>query len=211
MSKIDLKRELKRFYTAKRKPEIVEVPAGKFLAITGRGAPGGEAYQRALRALYSTVYALKSMAKKRGQDFVVMPLEGLWWWDKPTAEPPPREEWNWKMMVRVPDFITGEMVEAAKRETLRRKGIEEIEGVSLELFDEGLSAQVLHIGPYSEEASTIRRLHSFIAEKGYEIKGHHHEIYLSDPRRTPPERLKTILRQPIKKAAAEESHPSNTL
>ena len=199
MSKIDLKRELKRFYTAKGEPEIVEVPAGRFLTIMGRGAPGDETYQRALKALHSTAYALKSIAKSRGQDFVVMPLEGQWWWDRPTAEPPPREEWNWKMMIRVPDFITEEMVETAKREALRRRGIEEIEGISLELFNECLSAQMLHIGPYSEETSTIRRLHSFIAEKGYKMRGHHHEIYLSDPRRTQPERLKTILRQPIGK------------
>jgi hypothetical protein len=156
------------------------------------------------------VYTLKSLAKREGRDFRVMPLEGLWWWDTPTLDPsetPPREEWNWKSMIRVPDFMTEEMVEEAKKEIMREKRIEEIGRVILEFFEEGLAAQMLHIGPYSEEGETIRRLHSFIAEKGYEARGCHHEIYLSDPRRTPPERLRTILRQPIREGA---SHPSNT-
>ena len=203
MSKLDLRKELRSFYTAKRKPAIVDVPAGRFLAITGRGEPGGDAYRAALNALYSVAYTLKFRCKKEGRDFTVMVLEGLWWWDAPAAAPgeaPPREEWNWKSMIRQPDFVTEEMAEAAKEEAKAKKGLPEIDRVVLETFDEGLSAQIMHVGPYSEEGPTIERLHAFIAENGYRPRGLHHEIYLSDPRRTPPERWRTIIRQPVERA-----------
>ena len=202
MDKLDLRKELKQFYTAKSKPSIVDVPEGRFLTITGRGEPGGEAYQAALNALYSVAYTVKFRSKKEGRDFTVMALEGLWWWDTPATtlrEAPPPEEWNWKSMIRQPDFMTEEMVEAAKGEVKAKKGLKEVDNIVLESFDEGLSAQILHVGPYSEEGPTIERLHAFIAENGYRMRGIHHEIYLSDPRRVPPERWKTIIRQPIEK------------
>ncbi len=203
MSKLDLRKELKQFYTARKKPVIIDVPLGKFLTITGRGEPGGEAYQAALNALYSVAYTVKFKSKKEGRDFTVMTLESLWWWDMPATmltEAPPREEWNWKSMIRQPDFMTKEMVEAAKEEAKSKKGLKEVDNVVLEVFEEGLSAQIMHVGPYSEEGPTIDRLHAFIAENGYMMRGLHHEIYLSDPRRTAPERWRTIIRQPIEKA-----------
>lgn len=204
MSKLDLKKELKPYYTSRRKPSIIDVPEGKFLTITGRGEPGGAAYQAALNALYSVAYALKFRCKAEGRDFTVMGLEGLWWWDDPAAfdveNPPPREEWNWKSMIRQPDFVTEGMVEAAKAEAKAKKGLDEIDRIVLESFHEGLSAQIMHVGPYSEEGPTIRRLHEFIEESGYKPRGLHHEIYLSDPRRAAPERWRTIIRQPIEKA-----------
>lgn len=204
MSKLDLKKELKEFYRASaKKPSIVDVPEGKFVTITGRGAPGGSAYQAALNALYSVAYTIKFKCKAEGRDFTVMTLEGLWWWDDPSitglADAPPREEWNWKSMVRIPDFVTEGIVEDAKKIVKAKKGIEEAEQIRLETFHEGLSAQIMHIGPYSEERPTGKRLHDFIEESGYLMRGLHHEIYMSDPRRVPPERLKTILRQPIEK------------
>jgi hypothetical protein len=204
MSKLDLKKELKEFYRASaKKPSIVDVPEGKFVTITGRGPPGGPAYHAALNALYSTAYTIKFKCKAEGKDFTVMTLEGLWWWDEPSitdlADAPPREEWNWKSMIRIPDFVTEGIVEDAKKIVKEKKGIEEAEQIKLETFHEGLSAQILHIGPYSEEGPTGKRLHDFIEESGYRMRGLHHEIYMSDPRRVPPERLKTILRQPIEK------------
>lgn len=204
MSKLDLKRELKEFYRASaKKPSIVDVPDGNFITITGRGEPGGTAYQAALNALYSVAYTLKFRCKAEGRDFTVMPLEGLWWWDDPTifslADAPPRKEWNWKSVIRLPDFVTDEMVEAAKKEVKAKKGIEEVDMIVLETFHEGLSAQIMHIGPYSEEGPTVQKLHDFIKEKGCKMRGRHHEIYMSDPRRVPPERWKTIIRQPIEK------------
>ena len=200
MSKLDLRKELKRYYTAKRKPEIIDVPPGSFLTYVGRGAPDGEAYQAALTALYGLSYTLKFRSKAEGRDFTVMALEGLWWWDDPTVfdldDAPPREEWNWKSMIRQPDFITREMVDDFRPEVREKRG-PAVDAVVLETFHEGLSAQILHVGPYSEEGPTGRRLHAFIEESGYRMRGRHHEIYLGDPRRSKPENLKTILRQPV--------------
>jgi len=198
--KLDLRKQLKHLYSSSTKPSIVEVPPAKFLTITGRGEPGGEAYQAALNALYSVAYTVKFKAKAAGNDFVVMGLEGLWWWDDPEASfhEVPREEWNWKSMIRQPDFVTPGAVEEAKAEAREKKGLKEIDRVVLEEFHEGLSAQIMHIGPYSEEGETVAKLHRFIEENGYKPRGHHHEIYMTDPRRTAPEKWKTIIRQPIK-------------
>ena len=200
--KIDLKKQLKHLYSSSKKPNIVDVPPAKFLTITGRGEPGGEAYQAALNALYSVAYTVKFKAKAAGRDFVVMTLEGLWWWDDPEASigEVPKEEWNWKSMIRQPDFTTQEMVEEAKADAKEKKGLKEIERIVLEEYHEGLSAQIMHIGPYSEEGETIEKLHKFIEENGYKMRGYHHEIYMSDPRRTAPERWRTIIRQPIETA-----------
>ncbi|MFQ6084887.1 MAG: GyrI-like domain-containing protein [Candidatus Bathyarchaeia archaeon] len=200
--KINLRKQLKHLYSSSKKPGIIDVPPAKFLTITGRGAPESEVYQAALNALYSIAYTLKFKSKAAGNDFVVMGLEGLWWWDDPEAsfEEVPRDEWNWKSMIRQPDFITPKMVEEAKAEAKEKKGLKEIDEVVLEEFHEGLSAQIMHIGPYSEEGETIAKLHEFIQENGYKMRGYHHEIYMSDPRRMAPERLKTIIRQPIEKA-----------
>ncbi len=200
--KIDLRKQLKHLYSSSKKPSIINVTPAKFLAITGRGEPGGEAYQAALNALYSVAYSVKFKAKAAGNDFVVMTLEGLWWLDDPKAsfERVPREKWNWKSMIRQPDFITLKMVQEAKAETKKKKGLKEIDRVILEEFHEGLSVQVMHVGPFSEEGETIAKLHKFIHENGYKMRGYHHEIYMSDVRRTAPERWKTIIRQPIEKA-----------
>jgi len=198
---------LKQLYSSSRRPNIIEVPPAKFLMITERGEPGGGGYQTALRALYSVAYRVKSKAKAAGRDFVMMPLEGLWWWDEPAddmSRSPPREEWNWKSMIRLPDFVTRKMVEEAKTEVRKGKGLEKADNVVLEEYNEGLSAQILHIGPYSEEEKTIKKLHRFINERGYRVRGYHHEIYLSDPRRTPPGRWRTIIRQPIERADDEK-------
>lgn len=202
MDKLDLRKKLKRFYSAKTKPEIIDVPKGRFITITGRGVPGDEAYQIALSALYSVAYTAKFNSKRGGRDFTVMGLESLWWWDEPGTDlykTPPKEEWNWKSMIRQPDFVTEGMIEAAKEEVRSKNGLAEVDDVILETFDEGLSAQVMHVGPYSEERPTIERLHAFISENGYRMRGRHHEIYLSDPRRAAPERWRTIIRQPIEK------------
>lgn len=204
MSKLDLKKELGALYRASTdKPSILDVPEGKFISITGRGAPGGQAYKAGLEALYATAYTLKFSYKAEDRDFTVMTLEGLWWWHNQNitniADAPPPDDWNWKSMIRMPDFVTDENVAKAKKNVKEKKGLKETDKVMLETFDEGLSAQIMHVGPYSEEGRTILKLHSFIKENGYRIRGVHHEIYLSDPRRTPPERWKTIIRQPIEK------------
>ena len=202
MSRLDLRKELRQYYKAKTKPEIIDVPEGKFLAIMGRGEPGGEAYRASLNALYTVAYTLKFRQKAEGRDFSMMTLESLWWWDSPTttlADAPPRSEWNWKSMIRVPDFVTEAMLEATKKEAKARKGFSEIDLINLETYHEGLSAQFMHVGPYSEEAVTVPKLHRFIEDNGYSLRPYHHEIYMSDPRRVQPEKWKTIIRQPIKR------------
>jgi hypothetical protein len=200
MSKLDLRKELKQYYTAKKRPEVIDVPPGNFLTIVGRGEPGGEAYAAAIQALYGMSFTLKFKSKAEGLDFTVMALEGLWWWDDRRVfdleGAPPRDEWNWKSMMRQPDFITKEMVDEVRPEVREKRG-PAVDDVALETFHEGLSAQILHRGPYSEEGPTVLRLHEFIEESGYKMRGRHHEIYLSDPRRSKPENIKTIIRQPI--------------
>ena len=201
MSKLDLRKELKAYYTAKKKPEIIDVPPGKYLTILGKGDPNADEYQQAMQALYGMSYTLKFDQKAQGRDYTVMHLEGLWWIEDGVFDlnnPAPREQWRWKSMIRQPDFVTKEMVEKIIPGVREKRG-PKVEEVKLETFHESLSAQVLHVGPYSEEGPTIKLLHDFIRELGYRERGDHHEIYLGDPRRSKPENLKTILRHPIEK------------
>ncbi|KPJ77359.1 MAG: hypothetical protein AMS14_00765 [Planctomycetes bacterium DG_20] len=201
MDKIDLRKERPDLWKASAKaPTMVDVPAMHFLMVDGEGEPNtSAAFQQAIEALYGLSYTLKFASKMgRGIDWKVMGIEGLWWADDPEAFRAGRkDEWRWTLLIAQPDVVTAEAVEAA-RETLRqKKNPAALDHVRLERFDEGLSAQMLHVGPYSEEGPTIERLHAFIRDEGYDLAGKHHEIYLSDPRRVAPEKLKTILRYPV--------------
>ena len=135
-----------------------------------------------------------------GRDYVVMPLEGLWWAEDMetfTAESD-KNAWLWTAMIMQPEWITEDMVERAVARVREKENSPTLEQLRFQVFDEGLSAQILYVGPYADEGPTIARLHAFIAENGYELHGKHHEIYLSDPRRTAPEKLKTVIRQPVR-------------
>lgn len=207
MPKIDLKKENKELYNPSRKePSIVEVPEMKFLMIDGHGDPNtSKEYQDAIGALFTVSYKVKFISKKeKSQDYVVMPLEGLWWVDNmEDFSIEDKSSWKWTAMIRQPDFITKDMIKQAMEEVKKKKEPEALSKIRFESLNEGLSAQIMHIGPYSEEGPTVEKLHKFIYENGYEFDGSkpgekHHEIYLSDMRRTKPERLKTILRQPMK-------------
>jgi hypothetical protein len=205
MSPADLSRQLKPLYAPSAKhPAIVEVPPLDFLMVDGRGAPESEVYAEALGALYSVAYTLKFTLKKVApeRDFKVMPLEGLWWGDveRPTLAElqEQREDWNWRMMIAVPELVTAAEVAAAAEAAARRRPLPAVARLRHERFEEGLAAQIMHVGPYSEEAPTIERLHAWVEEQGYELRGRHHEIYLGDPRRTAPERLKTVIRHPVR-------------
>lgn len=198
MPKIDLKKELKTLYTAPKNPELVDAPPMNFLMVDGKGDPNRKEFQQAMEALYSVAYALKFKAKKAGKDFTVMPPEGLFWTeDMSHFSPEDKTAWKWTLMIVQPGFITEEMFWSALEEARKKKGLA-VEP-KFEAFHEGLSAQIMHIGPYAAEATTIRMLHDFIREKGYQLNGRHHEIYLSDPRRAAPEKMKTLIRQPVKK------------
>ena len=200
MAKLNLTKALKAFYTSSTEPNVVTVPAGRFLTIVGRGAPGGPVYQQKLEALYAVAYGVKFKAKAEGNDFVVSKLEGLWWFDDPTATDVPRDEWNWKLMIRQPEFVTPDMAAQAKPEAHAKKKMDAVLEVEFETYDEGLSAQILHLGPFADEGPTIARLHEFIRASGHRPHGLHHEIYLSDARKVPPDKLRTIIRQPMRKA-----------
>jgi len=205
MPPLDLVKLHKPLYQPSAKhPAIVEVPDLAFLMVDGRGDPEtAEPYQQALEALYSLAYTLKFTLKKDDpeRDFKVAPLEGLWWADEvaPTMADLQRDRdaWNWTMMIAVPDAVTPVEVAAAREAAARKRDLPAAPLLRLERLEEGLAAQIMHVGPYSEEAATIERLHAFAAAEGYELRGRHHEIYLGDPRRTAPERLKTVLRHPV--------------
>ena len=198
-TKLDLTKEYKAYYTAKTSPEAVEFGEIPFLTIEGKGEPGGKEFTSKVEALYPLAYGVKNICKKQGKDFGVPKLEGLWWVesDRPALEVP-REEWRWKLLIRMPDFVTLEMVEKAKEEVFKKKGIELIKEIKFEKMKEGKCVQILHIGPYSTEPESLAKMEKLMEEENIVRNGLHHEIYLSDLRRVPKEKWKTILRQPVK-------------
>ncbi|MBK7896886.1 MAG: GyrI-like domain-containing protein [Candidatus Promineifilaceae bacterium] len=202
MKKLDFKRELKYLYKPSgQKISVVDVPPMNFLTITGQGNPNNSpAYQEAVEALYSVAYTVKFMVKKGDMeiDYGVMPLEGLWWVpDMSQFSLDDKEAWLWQMMIMQPEFITAAMIAEAKAQAKKKKGLQAIDRLQLEQFVEGTAVQLLYTGPYADEGPTIQRLHQHVHELGGELSGKHHEIYLGDPRRTAPERLKTVIRQPF--------------
>jgi hypothetical protein len=204
--KIDLWAEHKDVYSPSAKsPQLVKVPSMIYLAVDGSGDPSTTAaFREAIGALYGLAYTMKfSFKNESGLDFRVMPLSGLYHADDPGAFPAGlKEGWKWTLMMPVPSMVTAAAMKKAKDELTRRKGsVPGLDLVRRQVVKEGLSAQILHVGPYSAEGPTIEKLHAFIREKGYTFAGSHHEIYLSDPNRTAPERMKTIVRHPVRKQA----------
>jgi hypothetical protein len=201
MSKLDLRKRLGPLYDARSEPALVEVPAMSYLMIDGSGDPNAEGYQQATEALFALSYALKFAIKKSGgPDYGVLPLEGLWRVDDLAAlDLQHRENWRWTSMIMQPDQVTAELVERTREEVRKKKQLPSLDRLRFETFEEGLAAQVLHIGPYADERPTIERLHRFVEDNGYELRDKHHEIYLGDPRRAAPDRLRTILRHPVRK------------
>jgi hypothetical protein len=202
MPKIDLKKELKNLYNPSAKEVvIVDVSRMNFLMIDGAGDPNkAQEFKDAVEALYSVSYALKFMVKKgrTAIDYSVMPLEGLWWVDDMSKfGMEDKDAWKWTVMIMQPEFVTKDMFKKALEQVGKKKNLLALSKMKFEDFHEGLSAQIMHIGPYSAEGPTIKKLHNFIREKGYELRGRHHEIYLSDPRKSAPKKMKTIIRQPI--------------
>lgn len=202
MSKIDLKKDLKHLYKPSAKEVVqVDVPTFKFLMVDGVGDPNSSPeYGQAVEALFSVSYTAKFMLKKGPQaiDYAVMPLEGLWWADDMSAfVTNDRSKWKWTMMIMSPSFLPAEIVHEAIEKVKMKKALPALDKLRLADFTEGLCAQVLHIGPFSEEGPTVERVHAFIDERSHKT-GKHHEIYLSDIRRADPKRWKTIIRQPMK-------------
>lgn len=208
MEKLDFKKEFKRFYNPSAKqPEIVEVPEWQFLMIDGKDArPDSKDFQEAIQTLFSISYKTKFAIKKaRNIDYGVMPLEGLWWSDDmDDFINGNKANWQWTLMIMQPDFITQDDINDAIQTARKKEPTEALNHLRLEKFKEGLSTQIMHIGPFSEEYDNIMKLHDLIKSQGghFDRQAHiykHHEIYLSDFRRTAPEKLKTVIRQPFKK------------
>ena len=192
-------RDARGEYAASAAPRLVDVAAAPFLTVTGRGAPGGEAFTAAVGALFGGAWTIRMARKRAGQAFKVAPLEGLWWgrtFDGDfTAEP--RDAWNWTLLVRVPAFVSPADLRAAQAVLAAKGRLDAERLVKLERLREGRCVQALHLGPYSEERPTIERMLAFAAERGLRFRGRHHEIYLSDMRRVAPEKRRTILRVPV--------------
>lgn len=201
MNKVDYKKILNPYYAPSAKNfSLVEIPQLNYLMIDGAGDPNTtQDYKDAVEALFSLAYTIKFKLKKSGTDFAVMPLEGLWWADDMEAFTTWRNKdlWKWTMMIMQPEIVTSEIFAEAKIEAAKKKMLCALEQIRFAPYDEGLAVQILYFGAYENEGETIARMHDFAVQSGYQLHKHHHEIYLSDPRRTAPAKLKTVLRHPV--------------
>jgi hypothetical protein len=210
MEKLDLKKELKQFYAPSAKqPAIVEVPEFNFVMIDGQVEPGqtienSPEFQQAMQALYGASYTLKFISKLRKEnpiDYTVMALEGLWWSEAGEFDISNPEGWRYTLMMLQPEHITPTMFAEALRQVEKKHPSPALDRLRFERFREGPSVQIMHIGSYAAEPATIARMHAYAQEQGYRLRGKHHEIYLGDPRKADPAKLKTVLRHPVEKAS----------
>lgn len=205
--KTDLTKHYRSYYRAKNKPELTIVEAAHYLSIAGKGDPSAPGFAGSTQALYATAYALKFMYKAKNLDFTVPKLEGLWWFDETLYkgismnEAPkkiPRSEWEYRLLIRLPDFVQASDIPKAKGAALSKKAIPGIASVEAFEMEEGKAVQMMHHGTFDKEPETLLQMQAFIEQHGFQKNGKHHEIYLSDFRKTAPEKLKTILREPVK-------------
>ncbi len=203
MEKLDLKKTFKQFYSPPSDRVVcVDLPELSYLAIDGKGNPNdSEVFHHAMEALFSVAYTMKfAFKKKGGPEYGVMPSEGLWWTDDESGafDMESKSPWRWTLLILQPDFVRSEDVAETIEQVRQKRENPALDGLRLEAITEGTSAQTMHVGPYSEERPTIERIHAFIEEQGCRPYGKHHEIYLGDPRRSAPERLRTVIRQPMR-------------
>jgi hypothetical protein len=201
--KIDLYKKFKAEYITPKQPTLVEVGPAHYLAVTGQGAPGGEEFTAKIGALYAMAFTIKMTRKFAGKgDYVICKLEGQYWSDDEDQEfqASAPDDLRWRLMIRTPDFIAQDDLDEAAEKLLAKGKAPEAKAVVLVSFAEGTCVQVLHVGPYDQEGESVARMQAFVAEQGLQVAGRHHEIYLSDPRRVAPEKLRTILRLPVRKA-----------
>lgn len=194
--KVDLLAANRGEYAASRTPKFVRIRRARYLAVTGQGEPGATPFQESIGALYTVAYTVKMARKFAGKDFTVSKLEALYWWNE-DATAMPLSQCHWQLLIRMPGFITEREVRTAGAKLIAQGKDPRVGDVELVSLDEGLCVQILHVGPYDSERPSIDEMIRFAVAAGRRIAGRHHEIYLSDPRRVPPARLKTILRQPV--------------
>ena len=205
MPQVDFKEQLKRLYQpSPGEFSLIDVPEMNFLMVDGRGDPQASSeYQEATEALYAVAFQLKSTVGKRDPELysLVPPLEGLWWAEDVEAFTTDyRDAWLWTAMIVLPDDVSQELFQECVQAAKQKKDLSGLAKMRLERYHEGLSVQILYIGPYTDLGAMVEKLHTFAMEKGYRLRGKHHEIYLNDPLRTAPEKLKTIIRQPVEQA-----------
>jgi len=208
MEKLDLTKQYKSYYSARLKPEIVNIEPAVFLSLTGKGDPSGSSFAADITALYATAYTIKFACKTKGRDFTVAKLEGLWWYDEEKYKGRtiseasllvPRNEWEYRLLIRLPEFVGPHDVKKATEAVVAGKKIMRAAGITFYETSEGAVVQMLHIGPFADEPATLEIMAAFMDEHRLGRNGLHHEIYLSDFRKTAPGKLKTILREPVKK------------
>lgn len=206
MEKSDLTKLYKSYYSATETPKIVTFEKIQYLSILGKGDPSLKNFSDTIEALYATAYAIKFIYKALKNDFVVPKLEGLWWYDEElykglTIDEAPhkvkRSEWEYRLMIRMPDFVTAEVIEQMVANTASKKLLPKVNDIHLFFLEEGKCVQALHVGPFDKEPETLNRINDFIQSNNFSRNGLHHEIYLSDFRKTSPDKLKTILREPV--------------
>lgn len=198
--KIDLSKTQKTYYKASKNGEILELPAYQYVSIEGQGDPNGTLFGEHITAMYQVSYTFKKIYKDLDQDFVVPKLEGLWWVDDvENYLEIPRSEWHYKLLIKMPEFVDMSEIETIKEEVFTKKGNVYVKNIEKHEMMAQEVAHILHLGPYSEEPQTLQKLYDHIEKEAYKITGLHHEVYLSDPRKTAPEKLRTILRYPVEK------------
>ena len=204
MQKLDLKKEYASYYKAGKEPQLVDLDEGKFLSLSGIGAPEDELFQKSIETIYPVAYTVKKNYKQLGKDFVVPKLECFWWVesDLPIGETP-RKEWFWELLIQMPEYVDTLKVDDAISEVIKKKNISLANEVYLKKINEGQAVQMMHIGSYEEEQATIENIFEYMAMKNLELNGHHHEIYISDPRKTAQEKLRTIIRYAVKPSINE--------
>lgn len=207
MEKLDLTKRYKTYFTATKKPAIVEIEKANFISIRGKGDPSEKQFAERIETLYPVAYAIKFDSKAKNRDFVVSKLEGLWWFDENkfpglsmdnTSVVVPRSEWEYRLLIRLPDFVSEKDFKSATDSVFQKSGNELIRTLEFFTLAEGKCIQILHVGPFSTEPETLRIIKNFSDENNLKRNGLHHEIYLSDFRKTAPKKLRTILREPVK-------------
>lgn len=209
MEKLDFVKTHKTYYTAKTKPELVEVEPANYLSVAGKGDPDAEAFALRTQAIYSLTYRIKFMCKALKKDFTVAKLEGLWWFNEETWGQSalhgiplnvPRSEWEYRLLIRLPDYVVQEQIREAILQAMAEKPNPCLQAVEMYQTPKETAVQILHVGPFHTEPESLEKIQAFMAEHGLEKAGLHHEIYLSDFRKTLSDKLRTILRQPVKNA-----------
>ncbi len=196
---LDFGKQDREYYKAKTKPEIVEIDKCRYLTIDGQGKPEEAPFQEAINAIYSEIYSLKFHYRDKGKQFKVPKLECLWWVDEERefseAEP---EEWRWKLLLRIPEYFTMGQVKKSASELKEKGKLQKVFDFQLEYIEEGICAQLKHIGPYEDVSEAYLKLEDYMNDLGIARNGPYHEIYISDPTKTEPSKLRTIIRVPVR-------------